>query len=94
MGKKQYEPEPVRMHQNAQMQQSQRRSKMEDEPQHGMNMGSRNFQLIQHPKVMMEAGKIQPYMKEFKMEATKQLMPIYSGYHKKSSKPVVIKYCP
>jgi hypothetical protein len=24
----------------------------------------------------------------------KNLMPFYYGYHKKSSKPVIIKYCP
>ena len=32
-------------------------------------------------------------MKDFKMEGVKGIMPIYQGYHKKSSKPVVIKYC-
>lgn len=32
-------------------------------------------------------------MKEFKLEGTKLLLPLYRGYHKKSSKPVVIKYC-
>lgn len=41
----------------------------------------------------MEIGKIQPYMKEFKVENTKSILPFYYGYHKKSSKPVVIKYC-
>lgn len=38
-------------------------------------------------------GRIQPYMKDFKMDPTKNLMPYYQGYHKKSSKPVIIKYC-
>jgi len=42
----------------------------------------------------MDVGKIQPYMKDFKIEVTKTLMPYYNGYHKKSSKPVIIKYCP
>lgn len=33
-------------------------------------------------------------MKEFKLEGTKMLQPFYTGYHKKSSKPIIIKYCP
>lgn len=44
-------------------------------------------------KELIDIGKIQPYMKEFKLEASKLLLPLYRGYHKKSSKPVVIKYC-
>ena len=44
-------------------------------------------------KELVDIGKIQPYMKEFKLEGTKIPQPIYRGYHKKSSKPIVIKYC-
>ena len=34
-------------------------------------------------------------MKEFKLENTQNKIPqpFYYGYHKKSSKPVIIKYC-
>lgn len=45
------------------------------------------------PKDMIDIGKIQPYMKEFKLDATKMLLPFYRGYHKKSSKPIIVKYC-
>jgi hypothetical protein len=44
-------------------------------------------------KQMIDIGRIQPYMKDFKMEGNSNLMPFYRGYHKKTSKPVVIKYC-
>ncbi len=43
--------------------------------------------------MLLDIGKIQPYMKEFKLEGSKIPLTIYPGYHKKSSKPVVIKYC-
>ena len=44
-------------------------------------------------KVLIDVGKIQPYMKDFKIDATKIQLPFYKGYHKKSSKPIVVKYC-
>ena len=45
-------------------------------------------------KELLDVGKVQPYMKQFKLQNAKIPQAIYSGYHKKSSKPIVIKYCP
>jgi hypothetical protein len=42
-------------------------------------------------KLLIHVNQIQPFLKDYKIEGS-ELLPFYNGYHKKTMKPVIIKY--